>query len=312
MNSAAKPCVAAFLVILGLFGSRPVETAQKWSDWSAPVNMGAAVNSPFEEVLPHISRDGLSLYFASDRPGFGDFDLWVSQRATRDGAWGAPVNLGPTLNTSYNDRSPNLSRDGHFLFFATNRPGGFGLIDIWVSRRTNTRDDFGWQAPVNLGPGVNGAANDFGAGFLENDDIGVPILFFGSSRPGLGGFDIYMATLSAAGSFGSAYLVTELSSPHHDFRPTIRPDGLELLFDSSRPGPPGVVGIGLRDLWTSTRETVTEPWSPPAHLGPVVNSEFDDGFPALSPDGLTLIFGSDRPGGLGGGDLHVSSRVRNR
>lgn len=300
----------AFLAALSFFGSYPVETATEFSEWSAATNLGAAVNSEFEEVLAHVSKDGLSLYFASDRPGgFGDFDIWVSQRPSRHAEWGPPVNVGPNINTTSNDRAPALSRDGHFLFFATNRSGGFGLLDIWVSYRTHTHDDFGWQSPANLGAGINGLANDYGPGFLENDDIGTPSLFFGSNRPGgAGGFDVYISNLQANGSFGPGFLITELSSPHADFRVTVRPNGLELYFDSARPGPPGVVGIGLRDLWVSRRETVSTPWSIPVHVGSIVNSEFDDIFPALTSDGTTLIFSSDRPGGVGGTDLYLSSR----
>src|SRR5262249_20486866 len=93
--------------------------------------------------------------------------------------------------------------------------------------------------------------------------------------------------------------------PQDDFRATLRPDGLELFFDSNRPGPLGVPGLGSRDLWTSTRNTVSEPWSPPTNLGPVVNSESVDGFPALSSDGTTLIFASNRPGGFGGTDVYL-------
>ena len=308
-HSRVRHGAIAFLLGLGLLAPHPVETAKKSAGWSTPTNLGAAVNSPFEEILPHISKDGLSLYFSSNRPGgFGDFDIWVSQRAARGEAWGPPMNLGPVINTSFNDRAPALSRNGHYLFFASTRPGGFGLLDIWVSHRTRTHDDFDWEPPVNLGAGVNGTANDFGPDFLANDEIGMPVLFFGSSRPGLGGFDIYISHLLANGSFGAATLITELSSPQNDLRPTVRPDGLELFFDSNRPGPPGVLGIGLRDLWTSTRESVSEPWSTPTNLGPIVNSEFNEGFPALSSHGATLIFSSDRPGGFGGSDLYLSSR----
>jgi hypothetical protein len=302
----------AFLASLSVLGLYPVSTATESSTWSAATNLGAAVNSEFEDLLAHVSKDGLSLYFASDRPGgFGNFDIWVSQRASRDAEWGSPMNVGRSINTTSNDRAPALSRDGHFLFFATNRSGGFGLLDIWVSHRTDTHDDFGWKSPANLGAGINGSANDYGPGFLENDDIGIPSLFFGSNRAGgAGGFDVYISHLQANGSFGPGFLIVELSSPQADFRATVRPNGLELFFDSDRPGPPGVVGIGLRDLWVSTRETVSLPWSIPVHVGPIVNSEFDDMFPALTSDGTTLVFSSDRPGGFGGTDLYLSSRDR--
>jgi WD40-like Beta Propeller Repeat len=300
----------AFFVVLAILVPHQVETAKKFSEWSAPVNLGPIVNSAFEEFLPEISKDGLSLYFASNRPGpFGGEDLWVSRRATRDDAWGEPLNLGPSVNTSFNERSPALSRDGHLLFFATTRPGGSGGFDIWVSWRAHTHDDFGWQLPVNLGAGVNGASGDFGPTFFENDEIGIPNLFFASGRPGLGGIDIYRSELAANGSFGPAVLIPELSTPQNDFRPTIRPDGLEVFFDSNRPGPPGVPGIGLRDLWVSTRETPSNTWSTPVNLGSGVNTEFNDTLPALSSDGMTLIFTSDRPG-FGGSDLYTSSRAR--
>ena len=298
-------CGLAFLVVLAILVPQQVETAKKFSEWSVPVNLGPVVNSAFEEFLPEMSKDGLSLYFASNRPGpFGGEDLWVSRRATRDDAWDEPLNLGPNINTSFNERSPALSRDGHYLFFATTRLGGSGGFDIWVSWRAHTRDDFGWQPSVNLGPGVNGAFGDFGPTFFENDDIGIPNLFFASNRPGVGGVDIYRSELAANGSFGPAVLIPELSTPQNDFRPTIRPDGLEVFFDSNRPG-----GIGLRDLWVSTRETPSNTWSPPVNLGSGVNTEFNDTLPALSSDGMTLIFTSDRPG-FGGNDLYMSARAR--
>jgi Tol biopolymer transport system component len=295
----------AFLVVLVILVPQQVETAKTFSAWSAPVNLGPVVNSAFEEFLPEMSKNELSLYFASNRPGpFGGEDLWVSQRATRNDAWGEPLNLGPNVNTSFNERSPALSRDGHFLFFASTRPGGSGGFDIWVSWRGHTRDDLGWQPPVNLGTGVNGAFGDFGPTFFENDDIGIPNLFFASSRPGVGGVDIYRSELGANGSFGPAVLILELSSPHNDFRPAIRPDGLEVFLDSNRPG-----GIGLRDLWVSMRETTSNAWSTPVNLGPAVNTGFNDTLPALSSDGMTLIFTSDRPG-FGGSDLYMSARAR--
>jgi Tol biopolymer transport system component len=303
----------AFLVALGFLAPYRAETAKRFADWSMPVNLGPVVNSAYEEFLPEMSKNERSLYFASNRPGlFGGEDLWVSQRATRSDAWGEPLNLGPNVNTSFNERSPALSRDGHLLFFATNRPGGFGAFDIWVSWRAHTHDDFGWQPPVNLGAGVNGVAGDFGPSYFENDEVGIPNLFFASGRSGgLGGTDIYRSELLANGSFGPAFLIFELSTPQNDFRPTIRPDGLEVFFDSNRPGPPDVIGIGARDLWVSTRESPSGSWSTPANLGPIVNTGFNDTLPALSSDGTILIFTSDRPG-FGGSDLYMSSRTRTR
>ena len=158
--------------------------AQRYSDWSAPTNLGPTVNSAFMDRGPAISKDELSLYFASTRPGgFGGEDIYVSQRETRDGEWGPPLNLGPIINTTAGEMVPAFSRDGHYLFFASSRPGGFGAVDIWVSRREDTHDDFAWQTAENLGAGVNSASLDAGPNYFENDDVGVPQLYFSSSRP---------------------------------------------------------------------------------------------------------------------------------
>jgi hypothetical protein len=281
--------------------------ALKFSDWSAPVNLGPIVNSPFNDFAPAISKNGLSLYFSSDRPGgLGPSDIWVSQRNSRDDPWGVPVNLGPPVNTSFGERAPNFSRDGHWMFFVSDRPGGVGGDDLWVSWRTNIHDDFGWQPPINLGAGVNTATFDAGATFFENDEAGTPLLFFGSTRAGgPGGEDIYVSAQTADGSFGPATLVSELSSPQSDRRPTIRFDGLEIIFFSNRPGT-----LGGADLWASTRETVFDSWSVPVNLGPVVNSTSNEAPSYLSSDGRILILTSDRPGGFGSGDLYVTTRQR--
>lgn len=152
--------------------------AQNYSDWSVPVNLGPTVNSAFLERAPAISKDGLSLYFGSTRPfGFGGEDIYVSQRETRDDEWGPPINLGPIINTTSDETVPALSRDGHLLFFTSGRLGGFGAIDIWVSRREHTHDDFAWQPAENLGAGVNSTFTDAGPSYFDNDEVGVPQLY---------------------------------------------------------------------------------------------------------------------------------------
>jgi hypothetical protein len=281
-------------------------------EWTSPANLGDTVNSASSEFLPALSKNELSLYFASNRSdSLGGEDLWVSRRDSRDEPWGTPVNLGAAVNTAFNERSPELSRDGHLLFFATNRPGGLGDFDIWVAWRAHTHDDFAWQPAVNLGPGVNGAFGDFGPSYLDNDEIGFPVLYFASNRPGgPGNADIYRSELSADGSFGPATAVSELNTPQGDFRPSIRADGLEIVLDSNRPGPPDDPGLGLRDLWVSRRSDVSAPWSIPKNLGPAVNGPFNDYLAMLAGDGRTLVMVSDRPGGYGGNDLYIATRSR--
>lgn len=276
--------------------------AKPFSDWSAPVNLGPPVNTPFVDVGPAISKDGLSLYMMSNRPGgSGGLDLWVSRRATADASWGAPVNLGPTINTPAAEDGPALSRDSHWLLFRSDRPGGLGGSDIWASWRPHTHDDFAWEAPVNLGPGVNSPFNDSGPTFFEDGETGTPKLFFASDRPeGAGAADIYVSELAPDGIFGPAIRVPELSGPLADSHPSIRHDGLEIFLFSG--------AFGSEDLWVSTRPTVFDPWAAPTNLGAVVNTAFRDIQPYVSADRKHLFFASNRPGGHGLGDIYVTTR----
>lgn len=284
----------------------PSDAAPKYSGWSSPVNLGPVVNSEYNDTLPVISANGLSLYFSSNRPGPIEgpphFDIWVSQRASVNDAWGTPVNLGANINTAGYQDAPALSRDGHWLFFTSDQIGGQGGLDLWVSWRADTNDDFGWLPAVNLGGTINTSALEGGSSSPFGNT-----LYFISNRPGGTGFiDIYVSHLTSRGSYGPATLVTELSSPSQDLRPFIRHDGLEIVLDSNRAGSTA----GSRDLWVSTRQNVHAAWPTPMNLGPIVNSEAFDGFPSLSPDGQALFFSSNRPGGSGGVDIWMSARQK--
>ena len=279
------------------------------SEWSEPVNLGPVVNSSSNEQNATLARDGLSLYFSSNRPGgSGPLDIWVSQRTCTDSndpacAWQAPVNLGSPINSAGADFAPNLSRDGHLLFFASNRGGG--ATDIFVSHRADPNDDFGWDDPVPLGPGVNTAAAEQAPMYLQNAEDGSANLYFNRGALAQNQADIYVAAVTRDGeTLAPAQLVVELSDPSaNDAAVTIRADGRELMFWSPRTG-----GLGGVDLWVSTRQTVHDPWSPPVDLGAPLNSVSDDVTPSLSWDGRTLIFASNRPG-LGGNDLWMSTRT---
>ena len=271
----------------------------KWSEWSAPVNLGAGINTSFGEAAPAISQDGLTLYFVSNRPGvppdaFGDNDLYVARRESVDHPWDGPVNLGAKINTAAFDGFPALSRNEHHLFF--NRTSG----DIWVSYRKNVHEDLGdggWQLPVPLGPGVNTSDPEQGPAYFENRKRGLAQLFFNSLRPGSALLDIYVAD-----AFGSAVPVNELNSTGNDARPSITADGLEIFFHSNRTGSAG------NDLYSSARKSVLEPWSEPKTLGTVVNSAAIDFLGAISADGETLFFTSTREGGFGANDIYMTTR----
>jgi len=282
----------------------------QWSAWSTPQNLGATINTSALEQHPAISKDGLSLYFASDRAGgFGGVDIYVSQRSSLDAPWGTPVNLGPKINSGRNESAPTFSSDGHSMYFHSNGRGGCGGADLFVSHRRHRRNDFGWEQPQNLGCLVNSKSADNGPTIFEDDATGITTLYFNSTRPGgLGDADIYASTrIGDEGEFGQAVLVRELSSPFRDTRTAISRDGLEMFLSSGRDG-----GIGSEDIWVSTRATALDRWSTPVNLGTTVNTAAFDGGPALSFDGTTLYFHSDRQGPPGNYDIWVTTRTRVR
>jgi hypothetical protein len=289
--------------------------AQQFSAWSAPVNLGATINSGPNNQHPAISRNGLSLYYSSDRSGtFGKLDIWVSQRPSLEDSWGTPQNLGPNINSSGNDLAPAFTPDGHWMYFHSDRPGGCGptgTSDLYVSHRKDKTDDFGWEPAENLGCVINSIYNDAGPTFFEDEELDITLLYFTSARPappGGGDFDIYASTLQPDGTWGPGVFVPELSSPFRDTRTTIRKDGLEMIISSGRPG-----GVGSEDIWVSTRTTTADLWSTPVNLGNVVNSTFFDGAPVLSRDAKTLYFFSERPSPFGNKrDLYVTTRNRLR
>jgi beta-lactamase regulating signal transducer with metallopeptidase domain len=95
-----------------------------------------------------------------------------------------------------------------------------------------------------------------------------------------------------------------VNSSYSDGTPSISADGLSLYFNAQRPD-----GYGDYDLWVTTRTTISEPWGEPINLGPKVNSPYGDGGPIISADGLSLYFGSYRPGGYGGNDVWMTTRA---
>ena len=292
------------------------EGAPRFSDWSAPVNLGPPVSalltvSPVRgaELNPFISRDGLSLYFASDRPGgFGGFDIWVSKRPSVNDPWGEPQNLGPNVNTPSTENSPALSLDGRRLYFQSDRPGGFGDLDLYVSERVHKRDNLAWQAATNLGGNINTSFNENTPFLFEDDETGTTTLYFSSNRPGgPGGGDVYASILNDEDeeeTFEPAVLVPDLSTPEADGSPVFRRDGLEVFQSANRTG-----STGGSDLWVRTRASTSDPWSPPVNLGPIVNTQFQENRPALSRKGTELYFASNRPS-PGGFDIYISTRTK--
>jgi Tol biopolymer transport system component len=199
--------------------------------WGPPENLGSVVNSKSTDAATCISHDALELYFNSDRPGgYGNFDLYVTRRATCNSSWGDPENLGLTVNTRDLEAFPWVSSDGSELYFMSARPGGYGTFDFYVSRRATVQDS--WGDPVNLGPVVN--------------------------------------------------------SSYSETCPCLSADGLRLFFQDYFTPRPG--GYGGGDIWMTRRANRSEPWGAPVNLGSKINGPFFDHRPCLAPDGSTLYF----------------------
>jgi hypothetical protein len=271
-------------------------------EWSEPVHLDAPISSPARDLGAKLSADELTIYFGSERAGgLGHFDIWVARRECRDCSWQEPVNLGPNINSEKSEGGPEVSLDGHFLFFSSNRPGSTaGTDDIWLSHRTDVHDDLAWEPAVNLGPLVNTALPEGGPAFLT-PGAGPATLYFSRSAG-----DIYAVAIDRNGTpLSTAEPVAELNSSANEGEPSIRGDGKEIVFWSNRSG-----GRGLVDVWVSTRQNVNEPWSTPVSMGAPINTTGTDISPNLSRDGRTLTWsaGANARPTLGFQDFWMSTR----
>lgn len=140
------------------YGSCDLYYAQKKNgQWGNLRHAATPLNSKHWDTQPSLSANGEYLYFTSNRPGgFGGSDIWRSKR-TANGGWGAPENLGETINTSGNEQSPFLHADGQTLYFASDAHPGLGDYDIFISRLGEGGE---WQAPKNIGYPINTAAGE--------------------------------------------------------------------------------------------------------------------------------------------------------
>ncbi len=220
-----------------------VTTRATTSDpWGTPVNLGPTVNSSADDYSLSISADDLALYFVSKRSGgSGAYDIWVTTRASKDAPWETPMNLGPTVNSAADDYSVGISTDGLTLYFTSNRGGGSGGYDVWVTTRPSTLDP--WGTPVNLGPTVNSSSNEYTLGVSAGEQA----IYVASDRPGgYGSLDIWITRRTTADNHWSEAmnLGPFVNSSSVDGFPGPSADGRTLFFSSNRPG-----GSGNVDLW---------------------------------------------------------------
>jgi len=323
-----RTIIALAAIVVWSFSAAVITDAQssrgtRFSNWSTPINVGPPINTQWDDNVPVLSKDEKTLYFTSNRPGSQNLpgsttrseDIWVSKRQNKNAPWGEPVNLGPGINTPYNDRMRSISTDGKIILLQSNRlEGSYGANDIWAIVRKNPNDDFGWSQPVNLGSVINTQYNEVAAKYLFDERHVRGNLFFSSTRlGGFGGPDIYESEITESG-FASPLNIVELNTGSIESCFWVRDDGLELIFSTNRPNLEE--DTSKFDLWVSTRASVYETWSPPESLGSTVNIEgYADVNPMLANEDRTLYFASLRPnpnGPAGNTDIYFSTRTRVR
>lgn len=212
---------------------------------------------------------------------------------------GTPFNFGPVVNTAADEGKPFLSNDGLTLYFQSNRPDDSGRADIWMSTRDSPVSE--WSSPENFAE-INTELGDLSPS-ISNDELN----FFYTSGDPNNSTRSRILSLSREFADDAWGPPTAFPEPIYDaesntYSPSVSDDGLSMLFMSDREN-----GLGQTDIWEASRLSNDDPWTV-TNLGANVNSPARDDNPRLSPDGLTLVFGSDRPGGEGGLDLWMSTR----
>jgi outer membrane protein OmpA-like peptidoglycan-associated protein len=156
-------------------------------NWIPPYSLSANINTASNEGTCTISADGKILILTScqGRGSLGSCDLYISFREGND--WSRPVNLGPNINSQHWDSQPSLSADGRKLYFVSERPGGIGGRDIWLSQRNDNNE---WLPAVNLGKSINTARDEVSPFIHVN---GQALFFASKGYPGFGGYDLFMS-----------------------------------------------------------------------------------------------------------------------
>lgn len=267
-------------------------TPAKMLEMAREVGAGGAE----DEYEPRVSSDGTTMVFVRRKPG-SNADLYSAKWTP--GGWTEGEQIS-AVNTESDELGPELSWDGKSLYFYSDREGGLGGYDIWVSQRG---DDGAWGTPVNLGDGVNTAQNEYGPALTPDGKT----LYFASNRPRPGeeepskdawratvrerrdrhDYDLYASEITG-GEAGKAVALFALNTGKDEGSPAVSPGGDFLYFSSDR-----VEGAGGYDLYrvrlSSGRREEIE------NLGSAVNSKDNELDPALSADGFRLCFSSDRP-----------------
>jgi len=254
-------------------------------------NIGAPINSEASEYVPVISSDEQTMLFTyvGKRSKGGFEDIFISEKSA-NGQWKNPEPLGDNINGYNHDACIAISPDGQTLFIYKDSKEKKG--EIYYSKLSGNS----WSDPKPLLGEVN--TNHWeGSASLSADG---KTLYFTSDKPaGLGGRDIYKATLINDSIWGNIEnLGPTINTPYNDDAPFIHPDGRTLVFSSE-----GHNSMGGYDIF-HTQLQLNGTWLPPTNIGFPINSPDRDTYYVLSADGKTGYFSSGRPGGYGLQDIY--------
>jgi Tol biopolymer transport system component len=233
----------------GGFGSNDIWMSKRASidaPWEEPQNLGPEINTEHWETGPSLTGDMLELYFTSTKFDTGARDIYVARRASVDEPFGNVERLGDQINTpDYAESGPYVSYDGLVLVFSSDRPGGEGGRDLYMSTRPSRDEPFG--TAKNLGPVVN--SRDYDSSPTMTSDK-LALLFHSRRHPDRVKHDLYVTyrdSLEAPWS-EPVSLGDSINTPrYNEGTPSISADGTTLLFRSERKD-----GHGGQDIWMVT------------------------------------------------------------
>ena len=200
------------------------KTSEGWAEAQAITSLNTAGN----EAAHCLSQDGSTIIYTSceRRDSYGGCDLYMSR--LEDGQWTVPVNLGAPVNSIAWESQPSLSADERTLYFTSNRPGGYGGRDIWISEMDLSGR---WSQPENAGKNVNTKKNEE-APFLHAD--GKTLYFMSNGHPGMGGYDIYVSRRDTLGWSKPMNLGYPINSAFDEGALRVAADGYTAYFSSDR------------------------------------------------------------------------------
>jgi outer membrane protein OmpA-like peptidoglycan-associated protein len=216
--------------------------------WAKVLPLGPPVNTDGNEGALCISPDGMDMYFAgcNRKDGLGSCDIY---HATRIGnSWTVPQNCGPGLNSAKWDTQPSIAPDGKTLYFTSNRPGGKGSSDIWISV---LQDDGSWSLPENLGDSINTPELEMNP-FIHPD--GKTLYFASQGQIGMGGFDLFVSRKKEDGGWSKPLnLGYPINTYYDEINFIVNARGDKAFFSSDKLGGSGKIDIYYFDLYEGAR-----------------------------------------------------------